>query len=120
MSTQASPAFTDIHATPDAPDQTPGLPKYNAEVDEWNAVAHEIESVHNDRIAINVGPVHPSTHGMLRVIVGPESGTVKDLRLGTEYLHTGIEKSMECRTFSQGVAFCTRVDYVTPMFQGVT
>ncbi|NMW65451.1 NADH-quinone oxidoreductase subunit D [Mobiluncus mulieris] len=119
MSTQTNPAFTDIHATPGAPDQTPGLPEYNAEVGEWDAIAHDIESVHNDRIAVNMGPVHPSTHGVLRVIVELEGETVKDLRLGTGYLHTGIEKSMEYRTFNQGVAFCTRMDYVAPMFQEV-
>lgn len=122
MSTQTinpEVAPQDIHATAGAPQYEPGLPEYNAEVGEWAEIAADIESVHNDRIAINMGPVHPSTHGVLRVVVELEGETVKDVRLGTGYLHTGIEKSMEYRTYNQGVTYCTRMDYVAPLFQEV-
>ena len=40
--------------------------------------------------------------------------TVRDARAGIGYLHTGIEKNMEFRTWTQGVTFCTRMDYVAP------
>ena len=64
-----------------------------------------------------MGPVHPSTHGVLRLIVELDGEYVRDVRVGTGYLHTGIEKNMEYRTWTQGVTYCTRMDYVAPFFQ---
>lgn len=110
---------SDIHAPASAPPPALDLPEFSVEAGEWAAMAADVESTHNDRIAVNMGPVHPSTHGVLRVVVELEGETVKDVRLGTGYLHTGIEKSMEYRTYNQGVAYCSRMDYVAPMFQEV-
>ena len=64
-----------------------------------------------------MGPQHPSTHGVLRLILELDGETVTEARAGIGYLHTGIEKNMEFRTWVQGVTFCTRMDYLTPMFQ---
>ena len=64
-----------------------------------------------------MGPQHPSTHGVLRLILEIDGETVTEARAGIGYLHTGIEKNMEYRTWVQGVTFCTRMDYLTPMFQ---
>ena len=64
-----------------------------------------------------MGPQHPSTHGVLRLILEIDGETVTEARAGIGYLHTGIEKNMEFRTWTQGVTFCTRMDYLTPMFQ---
>ena len=64
-----------------------------------------------------MGPQHPSTHGVLRLILELDGETVTEARAGIGYLHTGIEKNMEFRTWTQGVTFCTRMDYLTPMFQ---
>ena len=63
-----------------------------------------------------MGPQHPSTHGVLRLILELDGETVTEARAGIGYLHTGIEKNMEFRTWVQGVTFCTRMDYLTPMF----
>ncbi len=63
-----------------------------------------------------MGPQHPSTHGVLRLILEIEGETVTEARAGIGYLHTGIEKNMEYRTWTQGVTFCTRMDYLTPLF----
>ncbi len=63
-----------------------------------------------------MGPQHPSTHGVLRVMLEVEGETVTECRAGIGYLHTGIEKNMEFRTWTQGVTFCTRMDYVASMF----
>jgi NADH-quinone oxidoreductase subunit D len=71
----------------------------------------------DERIVVNMGPQHPSTHGVLRLILELDGETVTEARVGIGYLHTGIEKNMEFRTFTQGVTFCTRMDYLTPMFQ---
>jgi NADH-quinone oxidoreductase subunit D len=67
-----------------------------------------------DRLVINMGPQHPSTHGVLRLVLEIDGETVKDARAGIGFLHTGIEKNMEYRTWTQGVTFCTRMDYVAP------
>ena len=63
-----------------------------------------------------MGPQHPSTHGVLRLILELDGETVTEARCGIGYLHTGIEKNMEFRTWTQGVTFCTRMDYLSPMF----
>src|SRR5664279_3652822 len=64
-----------------------------------------------------MGPQHPSTHGVLRLILEIDGETVTEARCGIGYLHTGIEKNMEFRTWTQGVTFCTRMDYLTPLYQ---
>jgi NADH-quinone oxidoreductase subunit D len=69
-----------------------------------------------ERIVINMGPQHPSTHGVLRLILTLDGETVTELRPLVGYLHTGIEKNMEYRTWTQGVTFCTRADYLMPIF----
>ena len=63
-----------------------------------------------------MGPQHPSTHGVLRLILELDGETVTEARAGIGYLHTGIEKNMEFRNWIQGVTFCTRMDYVMPLF----
>ena len=63
-----------------------------------------------------MGPQHPSTHGVLRLILELEGETVTEARCGIGYLHTGIEKNTEYRSWTQGVTFVTRMDYLSPMF----
>ena len=67
-----------------------------------------------DRIVVNMGPQHPSTHGVLRLVLEIDGEMVTEARCGIGYLHTGIEKNMEFRSWTQGVTFCTRMDYVAP------
>ncbi len=69
-----------------------------------------------ERIVVNMGPQHPSTHGVLRLILEIEGETVTDARCGIGYLHTGIEKNLEYRYWTQGVTFVTRMDYLAPFF----
>ncbi|MGV0646501.1 NADH dehydrogenase (quinone) subunit D [Mycolicibacterium holsaticum] len=69
-----------------------------------------------ERIVVNMGPQHPSTHGVLRLILEIEGETVTEARCGIGYLHTGIEKNLEYRTWAQGVTFVTRMDYLSPFF----
>ena len=63
-----------------------------------------------------MGPQHPSTHGVLRLILELDGETVTEARCGIGYLHTGIEKNLEFRTWTQGVTFVTRMDYLAPLF----
>ena len=97
----------------------PGAPEFVAEGGDWAEIAAEAERLGEERIVVNMGPVHPSTHGVLRLILELDGETVRELRVGTGYLHTGIEKNMEYRTWTQGVTFCTRMDYVAPFYQEV-
>ncbi len=69
-----------------------------------------------ERIVVNMGPQHPSTHGVLRLILEIEGETVTEMRCGIGYLHTGIEKNLEFRSWVQGVTFVTRMDYLSPFF----
>ncbi len=63
-----------------------------------------------------MGPQHPSTHGVLRLVLELEGETVTQARSVIGYLHTGIEKNCEYRTWTQGVTFVTRMDYLAPLF----
>jgi NADH-quinone oxidoreductase subunit D len=72
-----------------------------------------------DRLVVNMGPQHPSTHGVLRLILTLDGESVTEVRAVIGYLHTGIEKNMEFRTWVQGVTFCTRMDYLSPLFNEV-
>ncbi|MEX5631090.1 NADH-quinone oxidoreductase subunit D [Parafrankia sp. FMc2] len=69
-----------------------------------------------ERIVVNMGPQHPSTHGVLRLVLEIEGETVTETRLVIGYLHTGIEKSCEYRTWTQAVTFLTRADYLSPLY----
>ncbi|BBZ05386.1 NADH-quinone oxidoreductase subunit D [Mycolicibacterium chitae] len=69
-----------------------------------------------ERIVVNMGPQHPSTHGVLRLVLEIEGETVTQARCGIGYLHTGIEKNLEYRNWTQGVTFVTRMDYLSPFF----
>ncbi len=84
---------------------------------DWDDVAEEAAALGEERIVVNMGPQHPSTHGVLRLILEIDGETVTEVRAGIGYLHTGIEKNMEFRTWTQGVTFCTRMDYLSPLFQ---
>jgi NADH-quinone oxidoreductase subunit D len=83
---------------------------------DWDSISQALGEAAEERIVVNMGPQHPSTHGVLRLILELEGETVTEARCGIGYLHTGIEKNMEFRTWTQGVTFVTRMDYLTPFF----
>src|SRR6201992_1368345 len=85
---------------------------------DWNTIveAARQRGEPGERIVVNMGPQHPSTHGVLRLILEIEGETVTDARCGIGYLHTGIEKNLEYRYWTQGVTFVTRMDYLAPFF----
>jgi len=66
-------------------------------------------------MVLNMGPQHPSTHGVLRVMLELDGETVVKAESVIGYLHTGIEKSLESKTYSQGVTLTDRVDYLAPL-----
>jgi len=74
------------------------------------------DAISQERIVVNMGPQHPSTHGVLRLVIELEGETVTQARVVIGYLHTGIEKSTEYRNWTQGVTFVTRMDYLSPLY----
>lgn len=68
-----------------------------------------------ETITINVGPHHPSTHGIFRMLVTLDGETVVDMEPVMGYLHRGIEKMAEERTYVQTLPLVDRLDYVCPM-----
>ena len=84
---------------------------------DWDSVVQGAAADGEERMVVNLGPQHPSTHGVLRLVLELEGETVTQARTVIGYLHTGIEKNLEYRNWTQGVTFVTRMDYLAPIFQ---
>src|SRR5947208_17025683 len=67
-------------------------------------------------MTLNMGPQHPSTHGVLRVLLELDGETVLRAKPVIGYLHTGMEKTGEQLTYVQGPTNVTRMDYAAPLF----
>jgi NADH-quinone oxidoreductase subunit D len=89
---------------------------YSVTGGDWDDLVSEIGATQDERVVLNMGPQHPSTHGVLRLILEIDGETVTEARCGVGYLHTGIEKNLEFRNWTQGVTFVTRMDYLSPFF----
>ncbi|WP_329301137.1 NADH-quinone oxidoreductase subunit D [Streptomyces sp. NBC_00659] len=111
MSTQ-----TPSGASAASPRETTEGTVYTVTGGDWDEIAQSAAKSDDERIIVNMGPQHPSTHGVLRLILEIDGETVTEARCGIGYLHTGIEKNLEFRTWTQGTTFVTRMDYLTPFF----
>jgi NADH-quinone oxidoreductase subunit D len=80
---------------------------------DWESLPDAIE---DGLLTVNMGPQHPSTHGVLRLVLELDGETVESVSPVIGYLHTGIEKNAEYRTWVQGTTFFTRMDYLSPLF----
>ena len=80
-----------------------------------NAVAIEERGEPEGIMTINMGPQHPSTHGVLRVVLDIDGETVVDARPEIGYLHTGIEKTIENKRYESAVTCTDRMDYLNPL-----
>jgi NADH-quinone oxidoreductase subunit D len=92
---------------------------FNVTGGDWDTITGGIDPLSNEKIVVNMGPQHPSTHGVLRLVLELEGETVTQVRPVVGYLHTGIEKNLEYRNWTQGVTFVTRMDYLSNMFNEV-
>ena len=70
----------------------------------------------SQRMIMNMGPQHPSTHGVLRLVLEMEGETILRSKPVIGYLHTGMEKTGEDLTYLQGPTNVTRMDYASPLF----
>jgi NADH-quinone oxidoreductase subunit D len=75
----------------------------------------ETQSGPAEPMILNMGPQHPSTHGVLRVILELDGEIVLKAKPVIGYLHTGIEKSCESKTYSQAITLTDRIDYLAPL-----
>jgi NADH-quinone oxidoreductase subunit D len=104
-------------STKDTTGLTTGLPDLGDDLyldgADWEDLPDAIEE---GTLTVNMGPQHPSTHGVLRLVLELEGETVRAIKPVIGYLHTGIEKNAEYRTWVQGTTFFTRMDYLSPLF----
>jgi NADH-quinone oxidoreductase subunit D len=96
-----------------APDQMiPGVEDVVADAERRH---HGKDPVADQTMVINMGPQHPSTHGVLRLVLEIDGETVVSLAPDVGYLHTGIEKTCEAKFYQQVVPLTDRIDYLAPM-----
>ena len=75
-----------------------------------------LEGENDQTMLVNMGPSHPSTHGVLRLMLEMDGETVRRSKPVVGYLHTGMEKTAENLTYLQGPTNVTRMDYASPLF----
>ncbi len=78
-----------------------------------------VESVQDKTLVLNMGPQHPSTHGVLRLLLEIDGETIISLKPDIGYLHTGIEKTCEAKFYQQVVPLTDRIDYLCPMINNL-
>jgi NADH-quinone oxidoreductase subunit D len=77
------------------------------------------EGRHTQEMLLNMGPQHPSTHGVLRLLLTLEGETVLDCTPVIGYLHRGIEKTLENRPYIGGIRYTDNADYLSPMLNEI-
>ena len=78
--------------------------------------ADEAFEIEQELMTINLGPHHPATHGVLRLLVALEGEVVRDLKPIIGYVHTGIEKNCEEKSYWKAIPFVERMDYLSYFF----
>lgn len=88
---------------------------------EWQGSLEELRGLVSERaftgetMMLNMGPHHPSTHGVLRLLLELDGEEIVNCLPDIGYLHTGIEKNIESKTYEKGVTLTDRMDYLSPM-----
>src|SRR2546426_3773653 len=75
--------------------------------------------LHGETMVVNMGPSHPSTHGVLRLVLTLDGEVVKAVQPHVGYLHRGMEKIAEGMTYNQFVPYTDRLDYLAPLSNNV-
>ena len=93
---------------------------------EFEGTVDELKNLFSDRAAtgetmvLNLGPQHPSTHGVLRLILELDGEEVVRCLPDIGFLHTGIEKNMEAKTYLKALVMTDRMDYLNPLGNNLT
>ena len=83
------------------------------------AAAEELEDLHGQKMVLNMGPSHPSTHGVLRIILELDGEIITRAVPDVGYLHRGDEKIAENMTYTQFIPYTDRLDYLAPLANNV-
>jgi NADH-quinone oxidoreductase subunit D len=123
--TVTEPTTVDQEAAVEASDAPKGqlhkLPRRDSvlrmsEVHAAELADQPIDGENDQTMLVNMGPAHPSTHGVLRLMLEMDGETVRRSKPIVGYLHTGMEKTGETLTYLQGPTNVTRMDYASPLF----
>lgn len=93
----------------------------NERISEWQGALDELKGLVSERamtgetMLLNMGPHHPSTHGVLRLLLELDGEEIVSCLPDVGFLHTGIEKNIESKTYEKGVTLSDRMDYLAPM-----
>ena len=91
----------------------------NQDTDLHLETAETAEGITSQEMLLNMGPQHPSTHGVLRLVLALEGETVTDCTPVIGYLHRGIEKILENRPIMGGIRYMDNADYLSPMLNEI-
>src|SRR5512133_2986363 len=86
-------------------------------VEELDGMSHLVSerALRGETMLLNMGPQHPSTHGVLRLLLELDGEVVVNCIPDIGYLHTGIEKNLEAKTYQKAEVMTDRLDYMNPM-----
>jgi NADH-quinone oxidoreductase subunit D len=84
-----------------------------------SARSHPVEGAEEELLTLNMGPHHPATHGVLRLLVTLEGEVVRDLKPVIGYVHTGIEKTAEDKSYWKAIPVVERMDYLAYYFNAM-
>ncbi len=87
------------------------------ELQDLREQAAVMPEAHTETLTLNMGPQHPATHGVLRIILELDGEVIRDARPVIGYLHTGFEKEMEFRTYHQNLVFPARIEYLATFIE---
>jgi NADH-quinone oxidoreductase subunit D len=79
----------------------------------------EVKDIKTETMVLNMGPQHPATHGVLRLVLELDGETVVKCTPDVGYLHTGIEKTAESKTYCKALTLTDRIDYLAPMMNNL-
>src|SRR2546421_7474048 len=83
------------------------------------ALPEQVEELHGDKMVLNMGPSHPATHGVLRIILELDGEIITRATPDVGYLHRGDEKIAENMTYTQFIPYTDRLDYLAPLANNV-
>jgi NADH-quinone oxidoreductase subunit D len=83
------------------------------------AAAEELDDLHGQKMVLNMGPSHPSTHGVLRIVLELDGEIITKAVPDVGYLHRGDEKIAENMTYTQFIPYTDRLDYLAPLANNV-
>ena len=100
---------------------TPGISDYRRQEESItiDRIPHEADGESSELLTLNVGPHHPATHGVLRLIVTLEGEIVRDIKPVIGYVHTGIEKTAEQKSWWKVIPVVERMDYLSYYFNAM-